>query len=123
MSKDHPPCPRQISRNLCALAAQLKDVETPPSHLNLMNMLARSAGFQNFQHMRAAISVQARLETVPPSEVTDFRLVERILNQSDDQARVVRWPSRRAVQELCLWALWARIPPDVHVHELVKPQP
>lgn len=81
-----------------------------PSHLTLMNMVARAAGFQNVQHMRASHAAWQRLsradEDIPP----DARAVERALNQFDSKARLKRWPSKRSVQTLVLWGLWATIP-------------
>lgn len=49
-----------------ALARQLG--ETAPTHLTLMNMLARAAGFQNVQHMRALLEAAAKAapQTAPP---------------------------------------------------------
>ncbi|MFT6674407.1 MAG: hypothetical protein ACJAVM_000578 [Sulfitobacter sp.] len=88
----------------------------PPSHLTLMNMLARAAGFGNFQHFRAAHSAQNRVQADRP-EVADFRLVERCLHHFDDIGRLQQWPARRAVQELCLWALWSTLPAQIHQHE------
>lgn len=90
-----------------ALARQLGAAS--PSHLTLMNMTARAAGWQNVQHMRAAQAAGQRLARAeaPPANA---RAVERALHQFDAQGRLMRWPSRRGVQTLALWALWARLP-------------
>ena len=40
-----------LSRFARTLAGELGDAA--PSHLSLMNMLARAAGFRNYQHLRA----------------------------------------------------------------------
>ena len=42
------------------LADELGD--DAPSHLSLMNMLARAAGFRNYQHLRASVRSHERLE-------------------------------------------------------------
>jgi hypothetical protein len=42
-----------ISAFARSLGGQLKSCEAAPGHLQLMNMLARSAGYRNFQHLRA----------------------------------------------------------------------
>ncbi|QHQ33932.1 DUF2087 domain-containing protein [Algicella marina] len=105
-----------ISSFARALAQQMNEEAAAPSHLSLMNMLARAAGFRNYQHLRAAHAAGARLET-PVDESADFRLVERALQQFDDAGRMLRWPSRRAVQELCLWRMWADLPAGKHLHE------
>lgn len=93
------------------LAKQLGD--NSPSHLALMNMVARAAGFQNLQHMRAGAAADRRLSR-SQAEASDAilaaRSVERALNLFDGQGRLQQWPSRRAVQTLALWGLWAVLP-------------
>lgn len=103
-----PPIPlavQDLSQFARALARQLG--ETGPSHLTLMNMLARAAGFQNMQHMRAAAQAAPIDQPLPKP---DAKLVERALMQFDDQGRLRQWPAKRMVQTLALWALWASIP-------------
>ncbi len=100
-----------------SLKQQLREGEALPSHLSLMNMLARAAGFRNYQHMRAARAAEGRLAVDALPEVADYRLVERTLNQFDGAGCLLRWPSRRPVQELCLWAMWAVVPPARHLQE------
>ncbi|MGJ8618265.1 MAG: DUF2087 domain-containing protein [Sulfitobacter sp.] len=106
-----------ISEFTRRLAPQLKNHGTAPSHLSLLNMLARAAGYRNYQHLRASRSAQARLAEVPARSDVDFRLVERALHQFDAAGQLVRWPSRRPVQELCLWVLWSGLPAAEHLHE------
>jgi hypothetical protein len=88
-----------------------------PSHLTLMNMLARSAGFRNVQHLRAANAALRRLsqkvETVP----VDARAVEKALHQFDGDGRLRAWPAKRSVQTLALWGLWAVLPAGQKLHE------
>jgi hypothetical protein len=110
-----PPIPliaKDLAQFTRALARQLG--ESAPSHLTLMNMLARAAGFQNVQHMRAASDAAPPIDTppqiAPPLPKPDAKLVERVLMQFDDQGRLRQWPAKRAVQTLALWALWAAIP-------------
>lgn len=98
-----------------ALSRQLG--ETSPSHLTLMNMLARAAGFQNLQHMRAANAARRRIETRQDAPPVDMRVVERTLFQFDAQGRLRQWPSRRSVQTLALWVLWASIPAGTSLSE------
>ncbi|GLQ54628.1 DUF2087 domain-containing protein [Devosia nitrariae] len=99
------------------LSLQLKRENGPPSHLSLMNMLARAAGYRNFQHLRAAQRAGDRLGRSSGSQNIDHRLVERTLFQFDQAGRLRQWPSRRTVQELSLWALWARLPAGANLHE------
>ncbi|MEM6463778.1 MAG: DUF2087 domain-containing protein [Pseudomonadota bacterium] len=91
-----------------ALARQLGD--TSPSHLTLMNMIARAAGFQNVQHMRSASAAQKRLARPKDDLFANARTVERTLHQFDEFGRLRQWPSRRSIQTLALWALWATLP-------------
>ena len=49
----------QFSRALGAQLAARPD--KVPSHLSLMNMLARAAGFRNFQHLRAGAEPEAQV--------------------------------------------------------------
>ena len=100
-----------------ALNQQLKGENGPPSHLSLMNMLSRAAGFRNFQHLRAAQRAGERLGKPSGTENVDHRLVERTLFQFDGAGRLRQWPSRHSVQELSLWALWARLPAETNLHE------
>lgn len=100
-----------------ALAKQLTDVEKPPSHLTLMNMVSRAAGFRNFQHLRSAHTIGEHTDVLEVKEAIDHSLVKKALNQFDDEGRLIRWPSRRQIQEISLWALWARIPSGVYLQE------
>lgn len=109
-----------------ALARQLATAEgAPPSHLALMNMLARAGGYRNFQHLRAVQAAEGRLARSPraPEPPADLRLVERALPHFDDAGRLLRWPGRRQVRSLCLEVLWAGLPagqvltePEVNAH-------
>ena len=98
-----------------ALSRQLG--EARPSHLSLMNMVARAAGYQNVQHMRADCAAAKRLKDAPEDVLADARAVERTLNQFDKCGRLRRWPSKRSVQTLALWAMWATLPSNTLLSE------
>ncbi|UWR44118.1 DUF2087 domain-containing protein [Phaeobacter inhibens] len=98
-----------------ALARQLG--EASPPHLTLMNMLARAAGFQNLQHQRAVQAAAGRLAQPKTAAPADHRLIERTLTQFDASGRLLRWPSRRAVQTLALFGLWTVFPTDTLLSE------
>lgn len=98
-----------------SLAKQLG--ETSPSHLTLMNMVARAAGFQNVQHMRSVSAAAKRLERPADDPLADARSVERAMHQFDRFGRLTRWPSKRSVQSLALWALWAALPANTSLGE------
>ncbi len=90
-----------------ALRGQLPGDEA--GHQTWLNRIARAAGFRNFQHLSAA-----RKDAEPPA---DMAKVARARRWFDDQGRFARWPARRGVRELCLWAIWARLPPETEWHE------
>ncbi|WP_299546820.1 DUF2087 domain-containing protein [uncultured Tateyamaria sp.] len=91
-----------------ALSRQLGDKS--PKHLTLMNMVARSAGFQNVQHLRAVSAAAKRLDNQSENTPIDARAIKRALHQFDDMGRLLRWPSKRATQTLALWGLWVTLP-------------
>jgi hypothetical protein len=72
-------------------------------HQSWLNHIARAAGFRNYQHLSAA-----RKGAEPPA---DPAKVARALRWFDAEGRFARWPSKQSVRELCLWAVWARLPP------------
>ncbi len=96
------------------LSGQLNRNATP-GHVELLNMLARAAGFRNFQHLRAASLAKDRLDAPEPS--CDMTLVERALRHFDSTGTLRDWPARRALQIFCLWALWAQLPGGTSLHE------
>ena len=98
-----------------ALSRQLGD--SSPSHLTLMNMIARASGFQNVQHMRSASAAGRRLKNRKDDLIADARTVERTLHQFDEFGRLCRWPSKRSIQTMALWALWATLPANKSLGE------
>jgi len=103
VAKDVSSLARSLNRELAAC-------EGKPGHVQLLNMLTRSAGYQNFQHFRAHAEAQERLERAPAApDPIDHLRVERVARHFDAAGRLIRWPSRVNHQELCLWVLWSRI--------------
>ena len=111
------------SADISALARSLKEQLTTlgetPSHVQMLNMLAKSAGYRNFQHLKAEAEV-APVATAtivpqpqppgPPSQPVNEARVTRALNYFGPGERLLSWPAKTSHQELCLWALWARYP-------------
>ena len=93
-----------------ALATELGD--DAPSHLSLMNMLARAGGFRNYQHLRASVRSEERMDQPVAPAAVDHRKVERTLNQFDEVGRLLRWPTKLGIQKLAIWAFWADLTPD-----------
>ncbi|WP_299933107.1 DUF2087 domain-containing protein [uncultured Pelagimonas sp.] len=81
-----------------ALRAELPNT---PSHVETLGLVARAAGYRNFQHLRAQNT---------PKPVADDKLVARALEHFDDKGQLKRWPGKTRIQGLCLWVLWARLP-------------
>jgi hypothetical protein len=110
----------------------------PPSHLSLLNMLARAAGHRNIQAMRAAAQHSAALAPAPtkltPQHAPPARgprhpelseLADRALRQFDAQGRLVRWPSRHQVQRYAIWGMWLhfdsrRVYTEAEVNEVLN---
>ena len=86
----------------------------PPSHVELLNMLARAAGQRNIQALRAAppAATATAVAAAPrPRAASDTPLsanARKALAQFDDQGRLLRWPVKFSVQRLAMWQLWTR---------------
>ncbi len=91
-----------------SLERQMAEVADKPGHLSLMNMLARAAGFANFQAFRTSALAGAKLADPQPTE--DLTKVTQALRHFDGQGRMKTWPAKTQTQYLCLWAIWARFP-------------
>ena len=98
------------------LARELAETSETPGHLQLMNMLARGAGFRNFQHFRTSAAEEGRL-SASPAPVADMTRVARARRHFDADGRMTSWPARTSLQHLCLWVLWARLPRAVSMSE------
>lgn len=100
---------RALSRALAE-----REPTSPPSHVEMLNLIARAAGHRNLQAMRAAPNAAAiasppplpARERTPHAPLTDA--ARRALRQFDARGRLVQWPSRFAVQRLAMWILWTR---------------
>lgn len=79
--------------------------ETPKDesgHQTWLNRIARAAGYRNFQHLSA---LQKDAEPL-----ADQAKVRKALRRFDSFGRFASWPARRAQRDLCMWAVWARLP-------------
>lgn len=118
MSRDITPLVADdISAFTRSLSKQLRDASEIPGHLSLLNMVARAAGFRNYQHLKAAHAAERRLSSRDVPEPVDHRRVERALNLFDTGGRMRSWPSRQSVQDLCLWTFWAHLPAGESMRE------
>ncbi|MCK9919321.1 DUF2087 domain-containing protein [Microbacteriaceae bacterium K1510] len=81
-----------------------------PSHLTLLNMVARAGGYQNFQHFRAQAAARERLDSPQPvAEAADYVMVGRVARYFDGSGQLTRWPSKFSHRLLCLWVMWSRL--------------
>ncbi len=97
-----------------------------PGHVELLNMLAKAAGFANYQHLRADAGAADRLvAAAEPGPRADLGQVEKAARYFDAEGVLASWPSRYAHQMLCLWVFWSRIPrgqvfTEIEISNLLK---
>nr|WP_319512932.1 DUF2087 domain-containing protein [uncultured Cohaesibacter sp.] len=108
--------------DISALAKSLKmaagQANIAPSHVEWLNILARAAGYKNFQHFRANHAAEQRLATPSrPPETIDHHLIEQTLRHISPEATLLRWPSRKTQRDLCLWWLWSLFPAHASLTE------
>jgi hypothetical protein len=95
-----------------------------PGHLELLNLVARAAGYRNFQALKAlaaepdAAALAASLTTsrnstvsaAPESNTLEATLLSenarKALQSFDSKGALKRWPVKFSVQKLAIWALW-----------------
>jgi hypothetical protein len=98
------------------LAAHLDTGAGLPGHVEMLNLLARSAGHRNVQALQAAArkargtQAEAAASATPrwhgPRDPLLTPAADRVLRLVDEHARLLRWPSKRAEQVLALWCMW-----------------
>ena len=85
----------------------------PPSHVELLNVLARAAGARNFQTLKATPA--KRPVSVPiaaaPASAELSPTARKALMQFDEIGRLVRLPNKFSVQQMAMWVLWAQFAP------------
>lgn len=86
----------------------------PPTHVELLNLIARAAGHRNLQSMRASrVSPPAPLAAEDrPLPLPLSATARKALQQFDTRGRLVRWPTKYSVQRLALWVLWTLFESD-----------
>lgn len=98
---------RDISAVARALRTAIEAKGNQLGHVQILTILARAAGFRNYQNFRA--NAQAETESKPAAPAVDQALVHRVVRAFDSEGRLVRWPSKGGHKTLCLWALWSRL--------------
>lgn len=90
--------------------------KSPPTHVELLNLLARAAGLRNFATLKAAalaapVAPASAVPAVPQGAVelgTLSPTVRKALLQFDEARRLVRLPNKLSVQQMAMWALWTQ---------------
>ncbi len=109
---------RALKRELTDFSGGANRAATPsagpdlPGHLALMNMLARAAGYRNFQHFRSQQAAREQLDrpaVVAIEAPPDYVHVKRLMRYFDGEGRLIRWPSKFSDRLPCLWVLWSRL--------------
>jgi hypothetical protein len=99
-----------ISQLARSLDAELRKLAAPPSHLAWLNILARCAGHRNYQSLKAAAQAPATFNaSVEKTPVALSEHAAKALSHFDVMGRLLRWPTKFAVQRLALWGLWMHI--------------
>ena len=94
-----------------SLRRQLENLDHLPSHVEMLNLLAKSGGCRNFQHFKAMQEDAARTVPRPRPEEINEKLVKRLGRFFDGCGLLVRWPKKHSERMLCLWVLWSRLSP------------
>ncbi len=90
------------------LRRSIKDRETFPSHATMLSLVAKAAGYGNYQHLKAA--------KTESTAKTGYQLT-RAQRVFDHLGIMHRWPKQRSVQGLCLWVFWADLPARTDIPE------
>ncbi len=107
----------QLATYAEAQGAEAKQVV--PSHLALLNMLARAAGHRNYQALKAQPAPVALPKASAAPKAPAPAAVEpgaqplsagaaKALTQFDELGRLARWPHKFSVQRIAMWGLWLR---------------
>ncbi len=84
-----------------SLRNTLKQHDGLPSHASMLGLVAKAAGYDNYQHLKAV---------KPTGDAPDKnKRLERALRIWQNGV-MTRWPKQTSVQELCLWVFWAALP-------------
>ena len=100
-----------FARLLARALAERREAK-PPSHVEILNLVARAAGHRNVQALRASLvtpSVKPARDDRPPLPLSSN--ARKALHQFDAGGRLVRWPAKLSIQRLAMWLLWTRFEP------------
>lgn len=101
-----------------ALEQRLTASSPVPSHLELLNLLAQSAGFRNYQTLKADIPAEPAAVSTETPHVPNIKTpalsatARKALMQFDASGQLVRLPNKLSVQRMAMWALWIHFQAD-----------
>ena len=93
-----------------SLRNSLKQRDTLPGHATMLGLVAKAAGYDNFQHLKAD------QPSVKPARGTTSKAMERALRIWSDGI-MTRWPKQISVQQLSCWVMWADVPSKTDLTE------
>lgn len=99
---------KDLSAFTKTLRKDLQKQDKFPGHAAMLSLVAKAAGYQNYQHLQAA-KPQASTETAKPQ-------LERAQRAFEDGI-MIRWPKQTSIQGLCLWVFWANLPARTDLSE------
>jgi len=100
-----------VSQAARSIRQQLQELKRTPSHVEMLNILARTAGYRNYQHFRATGAIPADQPLLTRARpAIDVDAIERSARFFDREGRLTRWPSKESRARLCIWVIWARFP-------------
>ena len=120
-----------ISALAKSLRAAFESVDAAPTQVQMLNWLAKAAGHQNYQSLRAQassepvtrhssaivdtaheIAERGRATTIKASKSESDETLSnhaaKALTQFDCDGKLTRWPYKFAVQRVAMWGLWIR---------------
>lgn len=105
-----------------SLRGQLAPLGPVPSHLEMLNIVSRAAGYRNFQHFRAeaetAVPAAADTPPPPPAPEVDLDKVAKLARYFGADGGLKSWPARTNHQSLAMWVMWSRLPPRQQFSEI-----
>jgi len=120
-----------ISALAKSLRAAFEGIDAAPTQVQMLNWLAKAAGHQNYQSLRAHASsvpaasalinaLEAAAESAAKTKTTATKASKsenelaltahaaKALTQFDSDGKLTRWPHKFAVQRVAMWGLWIR---------------
>lgn len=95
-----------------SIRRSLDNMERVPTHVEMLNIVAKAEGFKNYQHLKSQAQARAAFEkpsSPPPAEV-DYKRLKQLVRYFDADGKLVRWPGKYTHRLTCLWVMWSRIP-------------